>query len=92
MRKKPRTACVIASPRLATVDLRLSVLLIATDAAGLCRVSSTARTVGVVHGTASAQLDRSHAQRIIGNGSPAHISCPASLVSVYGSLSWPPTP
>lgn len=52
--------------RLATADLRLSVFLDATDAAGLCGVPATTSTVGMVHGAARAQLDPTHAQRIIG--------------------------
>jgi hypothetical protein len=51
--------------RLATSDLRLSVLL-AEDPAGGCSVPATAEAGGVVHGGARAQLDPAHAQRIIG--------------------------
>ena len=51
--------------RLATSDLRLSVLL-AEDPASGCNVPSTPGAVGVVHGAARAQLDPAHAQRIIG--------------------------
>ena len=50
--------------RLATADLRLSVLLDATDSVGRDGVQAT--TGAVVHGTARAQLDPAHAQRIIG--------------------------
>ena len=50
--------------RLATADLRLSVLL-AEDSASGCDVPSTTSAVGVVHGAARAQLDPAHAQRII---------------------------
>ena len=52
--------------RLATADVRLSVLL--DTAATNCGDGMQASTVpgGVVHGTARAQLDRAHAQRIIG--------------------------
>ena len=52
--------------RLATADLRLSVLLDTTDPASGCPVLTAAAPGGVVHGTARAQLDRAHAQRIIG--------------------------
>ena len=52
--------------RLATADLRLSVLLDATDAASGATVSAATPTGGVVHGRARAQLDPAHAQRIIG--------------------------
>ncbi len=52
--------------RLATADLRLSVLLDATDAASGNTVSAATPTGGVVHGAARAQLDPAHAQRIIG--------------------------
>lgn len=52
--------------RLATADLRLSVLVDATDAAGTCAVSAAATTGSVVHGPTRAQLDPTHAQRIIG--------------------------
>lgn len=51
--------------RLATSDLRLSVLL-SEDSASGCRVSPTSSAVGVVHGTHRAQLDPAYAQRIIG--------------------------
>jgi len=52
--------------RLATADLRLSVLIDTTDTAGLCGVSATTGAGGVVHGAARAHLDPAHAQRIIG--------------------------
>lgn len=54
--------------RLATADLRLSVLVDAgTFAAKGCdgRVRETTSTGGVVHGDVRAQLDRAHAQRIV---------------------------
>ena len=51
--------------RLATADLRLSVLLDATDSASGYRVSATTTTSSVVHGPTRAQLDPAHAQRII---------------------------
>ncbi|OLF55426.1 lysis system i-spanin subunit Rz [Pseudomonas chlororaphis] len=50
--------------RLATADLRLSVLLDARDAGGA--VPATATTGGLVHGAARARLDPAHAQRIVG--------------------------
>ncbi|MGX0889056.1 hypothetical protein AB7M22_001064 [Pseudomonas sp. ADAK2 TE3594] len=49
--------------RLATADLRLSVLL---DATGIDSVSATTATGSVVHGATRAQLEPAHAQRIIG--------------------------
>jgi len=52
--------------RLATADLRLSVLLDATAAASGDTVSAATPTGGVVHGPTRAQLDPAHAQRIIG--------------------------
>jgi len=51
--------------RLATSDLRLSVLL-AEDSAGSCNVPAAPGTGGVVHAARRAQLDPAHAQRIIG--------------------------
>ena len=51
--------------RLATADVRLSVLL-ATPAQGRdCGVSATAGTAGVVHGSQRAELDPAHARRIV---------------------------
>ena len=52
--------------RLATAELRLSVLLDTTAAAGSNGMQATTGPGGVVHGAARAQLDRAHAQRIIG--------------------------
>ncbi|SDR20537.1 Bacteriophage Rz lysis protein [Pseudomonas grimontii] len=51
--------------RLATSDLRLSVLLDATDSASGCNVPTATSAVGVVHAARRAQLDPAHAQRII---------------------------
>lgn len=51
--------------RLATSDLRLSILL-AEGSAGSCSVPTRAGTGGVVHGATRAELDPAHAQRIIG--------------------------
>ncbi|WP_434706944.1 lysis protein [Pseudomonas sp. D4-18] len=50
--------------RLATADVRLSVLL-AEDPVSCSAVSPTPSAGGVVHGRARAQLDPAHAQRII---------------------------
>ncbi|NVZ50284.1 lysis protein [Pseudomonas sp. B6002] len=50
--------------RLATADVRLSVLL-AEDPASGCDVPSAAGAVGVVHAARRAQLDPAHAQRIL---------------------------
>lgn len=50
--------------RLATSDLRLSVLLDAGSAGG-CSVPATAGPGGVDHATVRAQLDPAHAQRIV---------------------------
>ena len=52
--------------RLATADLRLSVLLDTTDSASGCSVPTVTGAGGVVHGGARARLDPAHAQRIIG--------------------------
>jgi hypothetical protein len=51
--------------RLATSDVRLSVLLDAADSASGCNVPATPGAVGVVHGAARAKLDPAHAQRIL---------------------------
>jgi polyphosphate kinase 2 (PPK2 family) len=50
---------------LATAELRLSVLLDATDSAGGCSVPAGAEAGGVVHGGTRARLDPAHAQRIV---------------------------
>ena len=50
---------------LATAELRLSVLLDATDSAGGCSVPAGTEAGGVVHGGARARLDPAHAQRIV---------------------------
>ena len=49
--------------RLATSDLRLSVLI--EDSASGCNVPTAPGAIGVVHATRRAQLDPAHAQRII---------------------------
>ena len=51
--------------RLATADLRLSVLLDATQSTGGCAVPASTETSGMVHGATRARLDPAHAQRII---------------------------
>ena len=51
--------------RLATADLRLSVLIDAGDAAQGCGVPATSGTGGVDHATVRARLDPAHAQRIV---------------------------
>jgi hypothetical protein len=51
--------------RLATSDLRLSVLLDAADPASGCSVPAGTQAGGVVHGGARARLDPAHAQRIV---------------------------
>jgi hypothetical protein len=50
---------------LATADVRLSVLLDATDSASGCNVPAASGAVGVAHGAQRAQLNPAHAQRII---------------------------
>ncbi|WP_449439577.1 lysis protein [Pseudomonas migulae] len=55
------------SDRLATADVRLSVLLAAgAGGAGRDKLSAAASAGSVVHGGARAELDPAHAQRIIG--------------------------
>ncbi|AZC55449.1 lysis system i-spanin subunit Rz [Pseudomonas chlororaphis] len=51
--------------RLATADLRLSVLLDAQDSAAGSPVPATPGAGGLVHGAARARLDPAHAQRIV---------------------------
>ncbi|MBA1429573.1 lysis system i-spanin subunit Rz [Pseudomonas orientalis] len=51
--------------RLATADVRLSVLLDATDTASCAPVPTSAATGGLVHATPRTRLDPAHAQRII---------------------------
>jgi hypothetical protein len=51
--------------RLATSDLRLSVLLDAADAAKGCGMPATTSAGGVDHAAVRARLDPAHAQRII---------------------------
>jgi hypothetical protein len=54
----------LLSDRLATANVRLSVLLI-TGPLGGAGVSATASAGGVVHGATRAELDPAHAQRIV---------------------------
>ena len=78
--------------RLATADVRLSVLL-SEDSASGCNVPSAPGSVGVVHAARRAQLDPAHAQRIIGitsdgdNGLIALRACQAYVASI---TSYPP--
>lgn len=51
--------------RLATTELRLSVLLDAGAAGGTCGVPAATGAGGLVHGGARAELDPAHAQRIV---------------------------
>ncbi|WP_338513384.1 lysis system i-spanin subunit Rz [Pseudomonas poae] len=51
--------------RLATADVRLSVLLDATDPASDCDMPAAPGTAGVAHAARRAQLNPAHAQRII---------------------------
>jgi hypothetical protein len=51
--------------RLATADVRLSVLLDATDSGSGCDVPAAAGAGGVVHAARRTQLDPAHAQRIL---------------------------
>ena len=77
--------------RLATADLRLSVLLDTTAATGSDGMPATTSPGGVVYGTARAQLDRAHAQRIIritGDGDQGLIAlqaCQAYAKEVSGT-------
>jgi len=54
------------SDRLATADVRLSVLLATGAAGGGDGVPAAASAGGMVHGSPRAELDPAHAQRIIG--------------------------
>ncbi|MBB3239127.1 hypothetical protein FHW68_000599 [Pseudomonas sp. Tn43] len=51
--------------RIATSDLRLSVILDATDSADGCSMPAGTEASSVVHGRARARLDPAHAQRIV---------------------------
>ncbi len=52
--------------RLATADVRLSVLLDASDSVSGCAMPAATAAGGVVHAAPRARLDPAHAQRIIG--------------------------
>ena len=52
--------------RLATADLRLSVLLDSADQGGGCGVPAATCSSGLVHGALRADLDPTHARRIVG--------------------------
>ena len=73
--------------RLATSDLRLSVLLDTTSADGCDRMQATTSPCGLVHGAIRAKLDPAHAQRIIGitgDGDEGLIALHACQVYVNG--------
>ena len=73
--------------RLATADLRLSVLLDATATNDSDGMQATTGPGRVVHGTHRAQLDRAHAQRIIGitnNGDQGLIALEACQMYAKG--------
>ena len=78
--------------RLATADLRLSVLLEATDTAGGCGVPTATGAGSVVHAAGRARLDPAHAQRIIGissdgdQGLIALAACQRYVRGVMGAL------
>ncbi|AUG08163.1 lysis system i-spanin subunit Rz [Pseudomonas sp. S09G 359] len=59
-----RRSQALLRDRLATADVRLSVLL-AEDPSSGCNMPSTPGAFGVVHAARRAQLDPAHAQRII---------------------------
>lgn len=78
--------------RLATADVRLSVLLDATDSASYCNVPAASASSGVVHGPTRAQLDPAHAQRIVAitddgdQGLIALRACQAYILAIGGGL------
>ncbi|MCW8156640.1 lysis protein [Stutzerimonas stutzeri] len=61
-----KTAADRLRDRLATTELRLSVLVDSAPGGALCAVPACAAAGGVVHGAARAELDAAHAQRIVG--------------------------
>ena len=77
--------------RLVTTDLRLSVLLEATDTAGGCGMPAATGAGRMVHAAGRARLDPAHAQRIIGitsNGDQGLIAlqaCQAYAKEVSGA-------
>ena len=78
--------------RLATSDLRLSVLLDSPDSASGSSVSAGTGTGGVVHGGTRARLNPAHAQRIVAitdegdRGLIALAACQAYVGAISGSL------
>ncbi|MCP1488003.1 hypothetical protein J3D48_004316 [Pseudomonas fluorescens] len=80
--------------RLATSDLRLSVLLDATDVAKGCGVPAASSAGGVDHAAVRARLDPAHAQRIVAitdngdRGLIALAACQAYAKAVAGRK-WP---
>ena len=82
--------------RLATADVRLSVLLDATDVAKGCGVPATAGAGGVDHAAVRARLDPAHAQRIIAitdtgdRGLIALQACQAYVKAVSSAAHAPP--
>ncbi|MCO7608619.1 lysis protein [Pseudomonas chlororaphis] len=76
--------------RLATADLRLSVLLNTEASGGSGGVSATAAACGVVHGGTRAELDPAAAQRIVaitGDGDQGLIALAACQDYVRGVVS-----
>ncbi|AZC27040.1 lysis system i-spanin subunit Rz [Pseudomonas sessilinigenes] len=76
--------------KLATTELRLSVLLNTTASGGSCGVSTTAGAGGMGHGAARAELDASAAQRIVaitGDGDQGLIALAACQDYVKGVVS-----
>ena len=82
-----------SASKLPTADVRLLVLLDATDSASGCDVPAAPGAVGVVHAARRAQLDPAHAQRIIGitdagdQGLIALRACQACVRAVAGQPS-----
>ena len=73
--------------RLATADLRLSVLLAANTTSGSGGVREASGPSGVVHGGTRAELDPAHAQRIVaitGDGDKGLIALSACQAYVRG--------
>ncbi|MGC5702945.1 lysis protein [Pseudomonas sp. NFXW11] len=75
--------------KLATTELRLSVLLNATASGGSCGVPATAGASGLVHGATRAELDPAAAQRIVaitGDGDQGLIALAACQTFVRQAL------
>ena len=78
--------------RIATADLRLSAILDATDTARCSAMPSPTDPGSMVYGTQRAQLDRAHAERIIGitsdgdQGLIALAACQGYVRGVAGEL------